>query len=134
MVDRIIAILKEKNISPSRFADEIGVQRSGISHLIAGRNKPSLEFVQKVIARYPEIRVEWLLNGSGPMIKDDSDSQNAPVPAVNTVPDDDLKIENEPIIQEKVRKKKLADPSQKEIEKIVCFFRDNSFREYHPES
>jgi transcriptional regulator with XRE-family HTH domain len=67
MVDRISLLLKAKNISASQFADEISVQRSSISHVLSGRNKPSLEFVQKILKRYPEINPDWLLFGKGPM-------------------------------------------------------------------
>ncbi|MHC1707633.1 MAG: helix-turn-helix domain-containing protein [Bacteroidales bacterium] len=67
MIDRIALLLKAKNISASQFADEIGVQRSSISHVLSGRNKPSLEFVQKILKRYPEINPDWILFGKGPM-------------------------------------------------------------------
>ncbi len=67
MIDRISLILKAKNINASQFADEIGVQRSSISHVLSGRNKPSLEFVQKILKRYPELNPDWVLFGKGPM-------------------------------------------------------------------
>jgi len=69
MLDRILLILQIKNLSSSKFAEEIGVQRSGISHIISGRNKPSLEFVQKLLNRFPDINAEWLISGKGEMIK-----------------------------------------------------------------
>lgn len=52
-------------LSVSAFADEIGVQRSSISHLLNGRNRPSLDFVMKLIAAYPEVNLYWLLKGEG---------------------------------------------------------------------
>ena len=61
MIDRILELMKDKNLTPSQFADEIGIQRSGISHLISGRNKPSLEFIMKVLKRYPDVKAEYLL-------------------------------------------------------------------------
>ena len=51
--------------SASSFADKIGVQRSSISHILSGRNKPSLEFVLKILSSYPEVELYWLLNGKG---------------------------------------------------------------------
>lgn len=69
MVDRIQLILKVYNLNASRFADEIGVQRSAISHILSGRNMPSLDLIQKVLRRYPDINSEWLINGSGSMHK-----------------------------------------------------------------
>ena len=69
MVERIKLFLKVKNLSPSHFADEIGFQRSGLSHIISGRNMPSLDFVQKVLKVYPELSPEWLLRGEGQMFR-----------------------------------------------------------------
>jgi len=68
MNNRIALVLKAKNISSAQLADDLGVQRSGISHILNGRNKPSLEFVQKLIKRYPDISMNWILFGEGQMM------------------------------------------------------------------
>lgn len=84
-------VLKAKNISPAQLADDLGVQRSGISHILNGRNKPSLDFVQKLIRLYPDISMQWLLFGEGPMmnpypyrdiepVKKDSEAMQKPKP------------------------------------------------------
>ncbi len=70
MLERILLILKTKNLTSSQFADKIGVQRSSVSHVLSGRNKPSLEFIQKIFRCYYDISYEWLLTGKGPMTKD----------------------------------------------------------------
>src|SRR4028119_2173636 len=57
----IKSFIVSKNLSPSKFADEIGVQRSSISHILSGRNKPSLDIVQKIIRRFPELGTDWLV-------------------------------------------------------------------------
>lgn len=67
MINRINLILRAKNITAKQFAEEIGIQPSGMSHIMGGRNNPSLEFVTKVIRRYPEIDANWLLLGKGQM-------------------------------------------------------------------
>ena len=67
MINRINLILRAKNITARQFAEEIGIQPSGMSHILGGRNNPSLEFVTKVIRRYPEIDANWLLLGRGEM-------------------------------------------------------------------
>jgi len=69
MIDRILLILKSKNLTASKFADEIGVQRSGISHIFSGRNNPSLELIQKILKRYPDVNPDWLIAGNGVMSK-----------------------------------------------------------------
>ena len=67
MIDRINLIMQAKNINASQFADEINIQRSGMSHIMSGRNKPSLDFIMRVLKRYPEIDTNWLLFGKGEM-------------------------------------------------------------------
>lgn len=67
MVNRINTILQAKNITAKQFAEEIGVQPSGVSHILSGRNNPSLDFVMKVVRRYPEININWLMFGNGEM-------------------------------------------------------------------
>ena len=69
MINRINLILRAKNITARQFAEEIGVQPSGMSHIMSGRNNPSLEFVAKVLRRYPEIDANWLLLGRGEMYR-----------------------------------------------------------------
>lgn len=69
MVDRILLVLKIKNLTPSKFADEIGIQRSSMSHIMSGRNLPSLDLITKILNKYPDINSEWLLQGVGPMMK-----------------------------------------------------------------
>jgi len=63
-------ILKVKNLTASKFADEIGVQRSSISHLFSGRNQPSLDLIQKILKKYPDISTDWLVSGTGSMLKE----------------------------------------------------------------
>lgn len=58
-----------KNLTPAQFANSIGVQRSGISHIVSGRNKPSLDFVLKILETYTDISESWLLMGKGEMLK-----------------------------------------------------------------
>ena len=65
--DRISELIEFLDITPTAFADEIGIQRSGLSHIMKGRNKPSLDVVQKIINRFPEINILWLVNGTGAM-------------------------------------------------------------------
>ncbi|GAA3950361.1 helix-turn-helix domain-containing protein [Hymenobacter algoricola] len=68
MVERIRRILEVRQLSPTQFADAIGIARPIVSHILSGRNKPSLEVVQKVIAAFPDLSLPWLLSGSGGML------------------------------------------------------------------
>ncbi|MBW6498724.1 MAG: helix-turn-helix domain-containing protein [Bacteroidales bacterium] len=69
MISRIQKIIQLKKLNSSAFADQVGVPRSTISHILSGRNNPSLEFVQKVLDTFPEIRTSWLVRGEGHMLK-----------------------------------------------------------------
>ncbi|MBN2522996.1 MAG: helix-turn-helix transcriptional regulator [Bacteroidales bacterium] len=69
MKDQIIKLMEAEGLTPAKFADEIGVQRSSISHIISGRNKPSYDFIIKIMKRFSGLNTEWLLTGRGSMIK-----------------------------------------------------------------
>jgi transcriptional regulator with XRE-family HTH domain len=148
MIDRILTILKSKNLTPAQFADMINVQRSSISHLISGRNKPSLEFIQKIINTFPEVNTDWLIFGNGNMISGEKTSIKKAVPISTDLlfQDEDLTEPTEKIKEdisklpeikkaefERVPKRKQLEYEGKKIEKIVYFYKDNTFREYFPE-
>ena len=69
MRDRILHFLTQENISSAKFADEIGVQRSSVSHILSGRNNPSFDFIQKILRRFELLNAEWLILGRGEMFK-----------------------------------------------------------------
>ncbi len=114
-VGRLDKLLRYYNLSASAFADKIGVQRSSISHLLSGRNKPSLEFVLKVIQTFPEVNLYWLLNGKG-VFPSESEEKDRPAPK-----NPSLKSNPQDTIVQK---------DEKSIEKIVIFYSDGSFKSY----
>lgn len=67
ITDRIRRLMQEYNLSPSAFADEIGIQRPAISHILSGRNRPSLDVVMKILKAFDQINPQWLLTGEGTM-------------------------------------------------------------------
>jgi plasmid maintenance system antidote protein VapI len=77
--ERIELLISTKGMTNAVFAESIGVQPSNISHIISGRNKPSLDLVTKILDRFKEVRTEWLINGKGSMTRDytlfDEDAQ-----------------------------------------------------------
>ena len=128
MKDRLVQLLQSEQLSPSRFADILGVQRSGISHILSGRNKPGFDFIEKIVIKFPDINAEWLITGKGKMYKETPLS-----PALLSVPEP-LTL-NEPT-PPPAPQPPLPYPSiQKEraISKIVILYTDKSFSEYHPE-
>jgi len=137
LINRIKKILSYYEISASKFADSIQVQRSSISHLLSGRNKPSLDFILKIINEYDEVSVNWLLLGEGAFPK----SQTAPKIATPTPPQQDLFNQNllEPIEKTAVDTtetvKQISNTTinvngTKEIDQIVIFYKDGSFKNY----
>jgi len=127
MTDRILTIIKLKNLTPSQFADEIGVQRSGISHLISGRNKPSLEFVLKILNRFPDIDPTWLLFGIKKPDLETTSFITTEASVVKSITEPQPEKKNK-ISQELER----VEKTESLIEKIVILYKDNSFKEYNP--
>lgn len=72
MIERLQLLLKTKNLSASQLADETGIQRSIMSHVMNGRNKASLDFILRILKKYPDINPDWFLFGKGPMIRDNT--------------------------------------------------------------
>jgi transcriptional regulator with XRE-family HTH domain len=135
MKERILEFLKAENKTSAQLAEEIGVQPSGISHILSGRNNPSLDFVLKMLEKYNFISTDWLLFGKGNMYKEpgmqslfDESIDFGHQPSVNQDDNENKLIEKE--IQAASREIRMAD--MKNVEKIVLFYDDKSFREYHP--
>lgn len=63
--ERIELLMKCYDLTPSQFADRTGIQRASVSHIISGRNKPSLEVLLKIYDAFPELDIEWLMTGKG---------------------------------------------------------------------
>lgn len=76
MKDRIVKIIMYNKLTHVAFAQRLGVQPSSVTHILNGRNKPSLDFIIKIINAFPEISIEWLLLGKGNMLKSDFLDQN----------------------------------------------------------
>ncbi len=146
MINRISKIIKEKNLSSAKFADEIGVQRSSISHVLSGRNKPSLEFIQKILKTYPDIDINWLLTGKGNIFSSSINNENKidfPEESATVHPEDITKYQKDQSKPESSKKPVINDLfdnesdndqlKQKKIEKIIVLYKGNSFKEYYPE-
>lgn len=118
MINRINLILQAKNITAKQFAEEIGIQPSGMSHILGGRNNPSLDFVSKVLRRYPEIDANWLLLGRGQMYGASAvptTSTLASAPATPTLFGPDFEAETEsPFINNVVPSVAAPQPSDEE--------------------
>ena len=65
MKERLEKFIRTEGLTPSRFAEIMGVQPSNISHILGGRNKPSFDFIEKMLLRFPKVNPDWLLLGKG---------------------------------------------------------------------
>ena len=97
----------------SSFAEKIGVQRSSISHILSGRNKPSLDFILKVLSSFPDVELYWLINGKGTF------------PAEKKT-----EIQTEELIPQSISKKVSNLKKEKTIERIIIFYNDGSFQNF----
>lgn len=144
MNSRIKNFMDHKGLSSSELADTIGVQRSNVTHVLHGRNKPSFQFISKLLETYPEINAKWLIMGNGAMLEDESKDQvqpvlfeqkqelQAPVEKERIKPLDISAptVEEKPVnpLAEAVRE----TSTEKQVERIVVFYTDQTFREYGP--
>jgi transcriptional regulator with XRE-family HTH domain len=105
---RIKKVMDFHDLTASLFADKIGVQRSSISHILSGRNKPSLDFVLKITTEFKDVDIHWLLNGIGSFPKNVETKTQTATPTL------------------------FADSSNdgKRIQRIVVFYTDGTFEEY----
>ena len=130
---RLKRILGYYSLTSSTFAETIDVQKSSISHLMSGRNKPSLDFVLKIVDKYPEVALYWLLNGEGSFPKnkenkvllektEDTLSPSLPTPSLFDSKEKISNSQNKNVPEKIVQDKKLI--------KIILLYDDGSFEEF----
>jgi len=148
-VKRLEIILDYYGLNASSFADKIGVQRSSMSHLLSGRNKPSLDFVLKILDVFPDVDLYWILNGKGSFPKNEDEIINpkaeniselekpsAPIPSSENLAAVDLfsQMNKKEESQEKRNfpesKNSNFNLEEGEIEKIVFFYKNGTFKVY----
>jgi transcriptional regulator with XRE-family HTH domain len=124
LAEKIKQIISDKNLTPSLFADEIGIQRSSVSHILAGRNRPSLDIVQKIVKRFPDLGLHWILD-------------DQPLPEViDFTPKASTAMRKEVASQSVAPAKEQLPPQQvgiavpeKRVERIVIFYSDGTYKE-----
>jgi len=131
IVKRITQILEEQQLSSSAFADTIGVQRSSISHVLSGRNKPSLEFILKTVRAFPAYSTDWLLFG-----KESETPVGYPSPIDKGQPAgvQEMAFTDNPTSEQSPTAPASTPKSQAEIDKMVLLYKDGRFTEYIPKN
>lgn len=131
---RLNILMDYYEISAALLAEKIEVQRSSISHILSGRNKPSLEFVMKILKAYPEVELYWLLNGVGSFPKTTEVKGSAPT-LFSEIEMPEIKINEpkaiaKPAVHEIENQRK--ESTDQEIERIVIFYKNGTFKNYTP--
>ena len=143
MKDRLVMLLDMEHLTPSKFADLIGVQRSSVSHVLSGRNKPSFDFLEKTLGAFPGLEADWLIMGKGHMYEQ-----------MGRSPDTDLftpesQAESDSFESEVVHNELPADvpenaykednstneivlESDRKVVQVMVFYDDNTFSTYRP--
>lgn len=136
-VKRLENILNYYGLNASAFADKIGIQRSGMSHLLSGRNKPSLDFIMKILEVFPDVDLYWILTGKGNFPKNNETISSEISKTHSPILSDDSSI----LTDELYHIKTTGDLSERkinfgledsEIEKIVLFYKNGTFKAFSP--
>ncbi len=137
-VKRLEKILEYYNLTATAFAEELDFNRSTISHLLSGRNKPSLEFMMKLLQKFPEVEMNWLLLGKGTFPSTSENRVDTLATKQKTFSTEgksmDLFSEVIPVGKQENnaegRKTPQTSKNSRDIERIVIFYNDGSFNIY----
>jgi transcriptional regulator with XRE-family HTH domain len=158
MEERIKKFMAYKGITSSELADSIGVQRSNVTHVLKARNKPSFQFIEKMLQIYPDLNAKWLLLGTGSMV--DIPLKTRTLFDQLTIPDTPSEQKTEkaeekpsfestrpieiskpietripPVEEKTINQNELQNQffsSEKPIERLIVFFNDQTFKVYNP--
>ena len=102
MNKRLLQFLQAENISQAQLADTLSVARGSVSHILSGRNRPGFDFIESLLLHYPSLNLDWLITGKGRMYREDAEDS----PQINI-------------------------PSGSKVSKIMVFYDDGTFEEFH---
>lgn len=125
--ERITQFLNKEGLTPSQFAEVIGIQRSSMSHILSGRNKPSYDFFERLIKNYPNINLEWFFNGSGSIYKDGEYHQELSLPETKSVKE----VQENNLQKETKTKETITVTNVNKVVKVLLLFTDGTFEYFH---
>lgn len=121
--------MNAENISQSQLADTLDVARAGVSHIIAGRNRPGFDFLESMALHYPQLSMEWLLTGKGKMYKENSLFDAPPYDEAPQIRDSQTA---NPATKAPAAPLPQAPKSARDVDHIVIFYSDNTFETFKP--
>ena len=144
MREKLQKLMSTEQLTSSRFAELLGIQPSGVSHLLGGRNKPSFDLVQKILRRFPHINPDWLILDSEQMYRTDADNLSASTnSAENASPEMAVKGENisaaqniafsessqtsTPGVEQMMAR---AATAHKNVKRVIVLFDDHTFESF----
>lgn len=160
MEERLLKLLDIEQLSSSKFADAIGVQRSSVSHILSGRNKPSFDFLQKTLKAFPYLNADWLILGEGKMYENeevalggnlfdqplDTSTETVEKESVfmqnqvtesplesNISEDDELDAEKSGSEEFSFDKSSILQKKNKVIKRVMIFYTDSTFESFDPQ-
>lgn len=143
MKERIIKIMECERMGQAQFASAIGIQRAAMSHIISGRNNPSLDVMTKILHRYPQINPDWLLLGKGEMLRNNTpamepaDNITKNPPQIQVVPEGHQELPFQESRKELENSEKAwavsVERPSKTVSKIMVFYSDNTYDTFVPE-
>lgn len=144
MREKLLELMKSEGLKPSQLAEMLEINPAGISHILAGRNKPGFDLLQKILRRFPRINPDWLILDSGTIYREVANGKDinpnlnnnlfdtqrsvtskktAESPATNTLPN--TSISDFPASVS-------TQSNTAAIERIVVFYTDQTFENFHP--
>ncbi len=144
--DRIVYIQQQEGFTASKFAERLDVQRSGLSHIYSGRNNPSIDFIQKLIDKFPNYRAEWIISGKEPVKYQEEDAPLAGNEKDRTLKEQSdlfstLKSEDKAVYKTPAANSKLQDPKANNtdedknvLEKVILVYKNGTFETLLPKN
>ena len=149
MNSRLQQFLELEKLSPARFSDILGVQRSGISHILSGRNKPGYDLIQKILLKFPSLNPDWLLLGKGKVYKEQLSHQNDKkgdfnfsndndYPPTNSDQSAEIDLFTSNIVSSQLNENPINSKEstysnvKRTVKRVTIFYSDGSFDEFLP--
>ncbi|QSS97021.1 helix-turn-helix domain-containing protein [Psychroflexus sp. ALD_RP9] len=127
---RIQRIMEVYDLNASSFAERIDVGRASISHILSGRNKPSLEFVMKVVKEFTDVELYWLLNGKGNFPSTSTQQEAEKDKSSTTTPSQSATVQNHES-ESSAFSNQVANKDQM-IKKVIICYNDGTFDAFEP--
>ena len=151
MREKLLDLMKSEGLKPSQLAEMLGINPAGVSHILAGRNKPGFDLLQKILRRFPRVNPDWLLLDSTQMYRNDSAGTPDPTPApaldfpigeglfgletAGTVPPKTTRpetMDSETSAQPVAAPFPVSSRTGATVRRVVLFYDDDTFESYTP--